>query len=50
LEFTALPWAALFGWVIFSEPVRPQVWAGAGIILAACLWASRLERPAPNQA
>lgn len=47
MEFTALPWAALFGWVFFSEPVRLQIWAGAGIILAACLWASRLERPAP---
>ena len=44
MEFTALPWAALFGWVFFAEPVRPQVWAGAGIIFAACLWASRLER------
>jgi S-adenosylmethionine uptake transporter len=44
MEFTALHWAALFGWVFFSEPVRPQVWAGAGIILAACLWAARLER------
>jgi S-adenosylmethionine uptake transporter len=48
LEFTALPWAALFGWFIFAEPVRPQVWLGAAIILAACLWASRGERaPAP---
>lgn len=44
MEFTALPWAAFFGWVIFNEPVRPQVWAGAAIILAACLWASRAER------
>lgn len=44
MEFTALPWAALFGWVIFAEPVRPQVWAGAGIILAACIWATREPR------
>ncbi len=44
VEFTALPWAALFGWVFFHEPVRPQVWAGAAIIIAACLWASRPER------
>jgi S-adenosylmethionine uptake transporter len=48
MEFTALPWAALFGWVFFSEPVRLQIWAGAGIILAACLWASRMERAAPE--
>ncbi len=46
VEFTALPWAALFGWVFFQEPVRPQVWAGAAIILAACVWASRPERTA----
>jgi S-adenosylmethionine uptake transporter len=41
VEFTALPWAALFGWVFFAEPVRVQVWAGAAIILAACLWVGR---------
>lgn len=41
LEFTALPWAALFGWFVFGEAVRPQVWLGAAIIIAACLWASR---------
>ncbi len=41
MEFSALPWAALFGWIFFAEPVRLQVWAGAAIILAACLWAGR---------
>jgi S-adenosylmethionine uptake transporter len=41
MEFTALPWAALFGWIFFAEPVRPQVWAGAAVILVACLWAGR---------
>lgn len=44
LEFTALPWAAMFGWLLFSEAVRPQVWAGAVIILGACLWAARADR------
>nr|WP_310523301.1 DMT family transporter [Polymorphobacter sp.] len=43
MEFTALPWAALFGWIFFSEPVRSQVWAGAAIIAGACLWATRSE-------
>lgn len=43
MEFTALPWAALFGWFFFSEPVRLQVWLGAAIILAASLWATRSE-------
>lgn len=46
MEFTALPWAALFGWVFFAEPVRLQVWAGAAIILAACIWAGRDPAPA----
>lgn len=47
MEFTALPFAALFGWVFFAEPVRLQVWAGAAVILAACLWAGRAMAPAP---
>jgi len=46
LEFTALPCAALFGWLLFNEAVRPQVWAGAAIILGACLWAARADRRA----
>ncbi|WP_426163209.1 DMT family transporter [Sandarakinorhabdus sp. DWP1-3-1] len=46
VEFSALPWAALFGWLFFQEPVRSQVWTGAAIILAACVWASRPERTA----
>jgi S-adenosylmethionine uptake transporter len=50
MEFTALPWAALFGWIFFAEPVRPQVWAGAAIILAACLWASRAGARVPAAA
>ncbi len=41
LEFTGLVWAALFGWVFFGEAVRVQVWAGAALIVLACLWASR---------
>ena len=44
LEFTALPWAALFGWLLFGEAVRPQVWAGAAIIAVAVLWAARSDR------
>ncbi len=41
MEFSALPWAALLGWMIFAEPVRPQVWLGGLVILIACLWAAR---------
>ena len=44
LEFTALPWAALFGWLFFDQAVRPQVWAGALVIFAACWWVGRAER------
>ena len=50
MEFTALPWAALFGWVFFAEPVRLQIWAGAAIILVACLWAGREPATAPAAA
>ena len=44
LEFTALPWAAMFGWLCFDQAVRPQVWVGAVVICAACLWSSRAGR------
>ena len=48
MEFTALPWAALFGWLFFAEPVRLQIWAGAGIILIACIWAGRQPTKVPG--
>jgi S-adenosylmethionine uptake transporter len=47
LEFTALPWAALFGWLFFDEAVRPQVWLGALVIFAACWWVGRADRKQP---
>ena len=47
LEFTALPWATLFGWLFFDEAVRPQVWLGALVIFAACWWVGRAERKPP---
>ena len=49
MEFTALPWAALFGWLCFDEGVRPQVWIGATVIFAACLWVGRSERQRPEE-
>lgn len=45
-EYTALVWAALFGWLFFAEPVSLRVWAGAAIIAGACLWQTR-QQPAP---
>jgi S-adenosylmethionine uptake transporter len=48
-EYTALFWAALFGWLFFSEPVSLRTWAGAAIIIAACLWQARRQAvPAPS--
>ena len=44
LEFSALPWAALFGWLLFDEAVAPTTVLGAAIIAGACLWASRPPR------
>lgn len=44
-EYTALVWAALFGWVFFSEPVSLRTWAGAAIIAGACLWQTRRQPP-----
>jgi S-adenosylmethionine uptake transporter len=40
-EYTALGWAALFGWVFFSEPVLARTWLGALIVAAACIWQTR---------
>ncbi len=41
MEYSALPWAALLGWLFFDEAVAPATLAGAVIIAGACLWASR---------
>ena len=40
-EYTALVWAALFGWLFFAEPVAMRTWAGAAVIAAACIWQAR---------
>jgi S-adenosylmethionine uptake transporter len=48
-EYTALFWAALFGWVFFAEPLSSRTLAGAGLIIAACLWqARRTAVPSPS--
>lgn len=44
IDYTALIWAAVIGFAVFGEQPRAQVWAGAAIIIAACVWSSR---PAP---
>lgn len=45
LEYSALPWAALFGWLVFDESVAASTVLGAAIIAGACLWASRAPKP-----
>lgn len=45
LEYSALPWAALIGWFAFAEPLRPQTWAGAALIMLACLWSTWRAAP-----
>ena len=43
LEYSAFVWAALLGWLVFGEGLSPMVVAGAGVIVAACLIASRRQ-------
>lgn len=45
MEYSALPWAALLGWLVFDESVAPTTLAGAAIIAGACLWATRAPAP-----
>lgn len=40
-EYTAFLWAALFGWLVFSEPLSPYTLAGAAMIVAGCILAAR---------
>ncbi|MEM8826876.1 MAG: DMT family transporter [Pseudomonadota bacterium] len=51
-EYTGLFWAALFGWVLFREVPRIEIFAGAAIIAGACLWIAwteRAPRPLPQK-
>lgn len=43
-EYTAVGWAALFGWLFFAEPVHWRTIAGAIIIALSCLWQLGLIR------
>ncbi|THD35553.1 MAG: DMT family transporter [Sphingomonas sp.] len=40
-EYTGFIWAALWGWVVFHEPVAPYTLAGAALIITGCLIAAR---------
>jgi S-adenosylmethionine uptake transporter len=45
VEYTAFVWAAIFGWLFFSEALTFAVVAGAALIVAGCLIAAR-QKPA----
>lgn len=45
-EYTAFLWAALFGWLIFSEPLAPLTLCGAALIVGGCFIAARTAQEA----
>lgn len=52
IHYTELIYASLIGYVIFSEVPRVQIYIGATLIVAACLWAAYDERrltPPPKE-
>ncbi|MGZ8306504.1 MAG: DMT family transporter [Allosphingosinicella sp.] len=44
VEYTGFLWAAIFGWLIFAEPIQPLTLAGAAMIVVACWVATRPSR------
>ena len=48
-EYTSFVYAAVLGWLCFGEQVAPTTFAGAGVIVAACLYAAR-RRAVPQGA
>ncbi len=44
LEYSAFIWAALLGWIFFSEPLSLAVVAGAVLIVAGCILATRRDK------
>ena len=48
VEYTAFIWAALFGFVMFAEPVTLSTLAGAMLIVLGCVmsaWHERAHQP-----
>jgi S-adenosylmethionine uptake transporter len=45
-EHTAFLWAALFGWLVFREPLSPFTVSGAMLIVAGCILAARRPQEA----
>jgi S-adenosylmethionine uptake transporter len=44
IHYTELLWASAIGYIVFHETPRIQIYAGAGLIIAACLFAAYDER------
>lgn len=44
IHYTELVYASLIGFFLFQEVPRPQIYMGATLIIAACLWAAYDER------
>ena len=42
-DYTALIWAALFGWIVWQDRPEPPVWLGAAIIAASGLYITHRE-------
>jgi S-adenosylmethionine uptake transporter len=47
VEYTSFVWAALLGFLVFGERVRPLTVAGAALIVVGCVIAAR-RRPPPD--
>jgi S-adenosylmethionine uptake transporter len=48
-EYSAFIWAAVLGWLVFSEPVSAYTVAGAGLIVGGCLLAASRKPVAPPE-
>ena len=49
-EYSGFLWAALFGWLIFSESVSLYTLAGASLIIGGCIIAARTKVKVPGEA
>lgn len=49
-EYSGFVWAALFGWLFFSEAVTLPTLAGTALIVTGCWIAARAPRPRPAAA
>ena len=43
VEYTAFVWAAIIGWIFFSEPLTLDTLIGTGMIVAGCLISARQQ-------